>query len=150
MEFYNESDLSKLSILQFSKQLTGDKSINYLNQLVENDERFIFYNADVFRQGVCQVFAYALHKRFGYKVYIISIERGCHIFCKTLDNQYVDVRGMTHSFDEFISGLALPNIKNDTSEAYSFTNDDLNGAHYDIALAFANALIDYDIQRYKI
>ena len=149
MDYYNKSDLSKLTILQFSEQLKDGISIN-LEQLVETDEHFVFDNADVFRQGVCQIFAYALHKRFGYKVYVIRVEIGCHIFCKTLDNQYVDVRGMTHSFNEFISGLALPDIKEDTSEAYSFTYDDLNGDYYDIALAFANVLIEYDIERYKI
>ena len=149
MEFYNESDLSKISILQFSKQLADSKSIENLERLVEYDEHFIFYNADVFRQGVCQLFAYALNQKFGYKVYEINVAGAFHIFCKTLDNQYVDVRGMTPSFSEFICGLELPYIDNDTSVAYAFSDSDFNGDYHDIALAFASALIEHDIQRYK-
>ena len=149
MELYNESDLSKLSIFQFSKQLLDDKSINYSEQLVKDNLHFVFYNADVFRQGVCQLFAYALNQKFGYKVYEIKVASAFHIFCKTLDNQYVDVRGMTPSFSEFICGLELPHIDNDTSVAYSFSDSDFNGDYHDIALAFASALIEHDIQRYK-
>lgn len=149
MDYYNKSDLSKLTILQFSEQLKDSKSIN-LEQLVETDERFVFDNADVFRQGVCQIFAYALHKRFGYKVYEIRIEIGCHIFCKTSDNQYVDVRGITNSFKEFILGTEVPNIEEDNSEIYTFTDEDFSCYYCDIALGFANALIDSDIERYKL
>lgn len=149
MEFYNESDLSKLSIFQFSKELIDSKSVVNLESLVENDERFIFYNADVFRQGVCQLFAYALNQKFGYMVYEIKVAGAFHIFCKTLDNQYVDVRGMTPSFSEFICGLELPHIDNDTSVSYSFSDGDFNGDYHDIALIFANALIEHDLRRYK-
>jgi hypothetical protein len=39
MEFYNKSDLSKISILQFSKQIENSKSID-INQMVENNLDF--------------------------------------------------------------------------------------------------------------
>lgn len=148
MEFYNKSDLSKISILQFSKQIENSKSID-LNQMVENNLDFVFCDADIFRQGVCQLFAYVLNQKFGYKVYEINVAGAFHIFCKTLDNQYVDVRGVTPSFSEFICGLELPHIDNDTSVAYSFLDNDFNGDYHNIALAFASALIEHDIERYK-
>ena len=148
MEFYNKSDLSKISILQFSKQFENSKSID-LNQMVENNLDFVFCDADIFRQGVCQLFAYVLNQKFGYKVYEINVAGAFHIFCKTSDNQYVDVRGMTPSFSEFICGLELPHIDNDTSATYSFSDGDFNGDYRDVALVFANALIEHDIQRYK-
>lgn len=148
MKYYNKSDLSKLGILQFMEKIECGKAMD-LRQIIVNDLRFVFYDADVFRQGVCQLFAYALHQRFGYKVHIIKAQNRCHIFCKTLDNQYVDVRGMTHSFNEFICGLEFLDIKDDTSEAYSFSDDDFTGAYHNVALAFANAIIEHDVQRYK-
>lgn len=149
MGFYNESDLRKITILQFSKQLADSKSVKNLEGLLEKDEHFIFDNADIFRQGVCQLFAYALQQKFGYKVYEIRAGTAFHIFCKTLDNQYVDVRGMTPSFSEFICGLNIPHIDNDTSVAYSFPNSDFNGDYHNVALVFANALIESDLPRYK-
>lgn len=148
MAYYNKSELCRISILEFSKQIERDQLID-LGQMVENDCHFVFYDADMFRQGVCQLFAYVLHRKFGYKVYIIKAEKGFHIFCKTLDGQYVDVRGMTHSFSEFIGGLELPDIKDDTSEPYSFCDNDFDGDYHNVALVFANELIEHDIQRYK-
>ena len=57
---------------------------------------------------------------------------------------------MTYSFNGFISGLTLSDIKEDTSKVYTFTKEDFSCEYCDIALAFANVLIEYDIERYKI
>ncbi len=150
MKYYTETDLIEISIYQFSKELRANNSINYSEELVENDEHFVFYNADIFRQGVCQLFAYALHKRFRYEVYKIQVEKGFHVFCKTLDNKYIDVRGITSSFDDFVKGTGLSYLTNDTSTVYTFVEEDFNGCYYEIALAFANLLIERDIKRYQV
>lgn len=150
MKYYCKKDLLNISIAEFADILKSDPSINYTDALLEDaDTEFILDDADVFRQGVCQLFAFALQEEFGYKVYKISVKGGIHIFCKSPDGaEYIDVRGKTHSFREFILGSDVPITDEDSSEEYSFEEDDFSGDYYDIGLAFARELIRNDRERY--
>ena len=72
-----------------------------------NDDEFSYNYADVLLCGACHIFAESLQKKLGYNLYIIeSIDKkGFHAFCQVcIDNRlyYVDARGMTSSFDEFM------------------------------------------------
>ena len=145
MIYYTKEDLEKISIADFSEELKQIPYINYSDLLVESpDSEFVLDTADIFRQGVCQLFAYALWEAFGYGVYIIRGGCSFHIFCKSKDRlSYIDIRGKTNDFYTFISGLDVPTLPNDVSEPYSFED-------YDIGLAFARVLIMRDTERYGV
>lgn len=72
-----------------------------------DDEDFPFYSAELLLRGSCNHFALSLQKIFGYTPYIIegTSHRGFHAFCQIYRNKrwyYVDARGITTSFDEFM------------------------------------------------
>lgn len=144
--YYSKTDLEQISI---KKYLGTDESITALVDDIDSD--FVLDNADVFRQGVCQLFAYALNEKFEYPVFKIAVDRSFHIFCKSKDGKYyIDVRGITSDYDKFISGVDVPYKPVDNSEPYSFVQGDCTGAHYDIGLLFARAIIEDDEERYQL
>lgn len=80
--YYTKEDLEKISI---KKYLGTDERIV---ELVDGrDSEFVLDNADVFRQGVCQLFAYALNEKYTYPVFIMTVDRCFHIFCKSKDGK---------------------------------------------------------------
>ena len=95
--FYNDADSSK----SLSK-------IRYSDFFVEPDnDEFPYDSADVLLCGSCHIFALSLQKLLNYNVYIIegNKEKGFHVFCQVYRNMkwyYVDARGVTSSFDEFM------------------------------------------------
>lgn len=114
MVYYCKDELQQISI---KKYLGADKTITKL--LDDDNSEFILDNADVFRQGVCQLFAYALHKTYKYPVYKLSVNRGFHIFCKSENGKYyIDVRGITSDFEKFIKDLDVQYTPVDKSCAY--------------------------------
>ena len=151
MNYYKKADLQKIRIESFSEELRNNNQINYSDALVEDiDSDFILDDADIFRQGVCQLFAFALNQKYGYTAYILEVGNGFHIFCKSSDkSEYIDVRGKTKSFEEFVYGSELAYTDIDISKEYVFSDEDFNGEHYDIGLAFAQAIIENDAKRYQ-
>lgn len=72
-----------------------------------NDEEFPYDSAWSLLRGSCNHFAVALNKVLGYTPYIIETpnRKGFHAFCQVCKSgrvYYVDARGMTSSFDEFM------------------------------------------------
>ena len=150
--YYNKNDLIKISIERFEKNLR-EANVGYSKSLLEDPEsEFVLVNADVFRQGVCQLFAYALNEIFKYPIYKIEDNKCFHVFCKSCDGRkYIDVRGVTDNFKRFIAGTeVLSHLQIDTSEAYQLTKEDLIGEYNGIGLEFARAIINADIDRYTI
>lgn len=106
-KYLKENDLNQMVIEKYAMYLENDTNIDFTLEKI-NDELMDcpYTDADDFRQGSCQLFAYALNEKYGYPVYIIEKGPYFHIFCKTKDGlNYVDVRGMTSSFCEFILEL---------------------------------------------
>lgn len=76
--------------------------------------------------GLCTVFAYALHKEFGYEIYSIYDEYDgdeviVHAYCAVPNGEetvYVDVRGYTTDFVLFMDEF---NDSDDTTENYCKT-----------------------------
>ena len=77
------------------------------------DIDFAYNHADVLLCGACHVFAVALQEKLGYNLYVIeeilesewTERKGFHAFCQVNESNrlyYVDARGMTSSFDEFM------------------------------------------------
>ena len=144
--YYSKEDLELISI---KKYLGTDKSIIELVDDIDSD--FVLDNADVFRQGVCQLFAYALKQRFNYPVFVITVDGHLHIFCKSEDGKYyIDVRGITSDFEKFIKGTEVPYTSVDISEPYSFVSEDLTAEYHEIGLRFARAIINEDEERYRL
>lgn len=150
--YYNKNDLIKISIERFEKSLS-DANVGYSKSLLEDPEsEFVLFDADVFRQGVCQLFAYVLNEIFDYPIYRIEENNSFHVFCKSCDgSKYIDVRGVTDNFRRFIAGTeCLYHLPKDTSKVYKLTKEDLSGDYNGIGLEFARAIIKDDIDRYTI
>ncbi len=69
---------------------------------------YLYTSARLFLQGSCNLFALALHEKFGYEVYEIRDceNRLIHVFCKSIyqgQEVYIDVRGATTNFEECFS-----------------------------------------------
>ncbi len=133
---------------------------NYSDSLLEieytdffddvDDDEFPYGTAYVLLNGSCNHFAVSLGKIYNYNVYVIQQidKRGFHAFCQIYKNghwYFVDARGITSSFDEFISGVRT--FVSDEFAIRPMSSDDLveweTGSDYnDEAYAFATAVIN--------
>ena len=85
-------------------------SIPYSAFFDEPDGEFPYSSANDLLSGSCDSFALALHKLLNYSPYIIkeASDKGFHAFCQVYKGgewYYVDARGMTTSFSEFVNGI---------------------------------------------
>ena len=137
--FYQEEDIGKsLSQIRYSDFF-----------IPPDDDDFPYDSAFPLLYGSCNHFAISLQKVFGYNAYIIESIDGCgfHAFCQVYESgiwYYVDARGITTSFDEFMT-VAKEFVKDEYTikpvtsniieewENYSDYNDE--------AYAFAEAVI---------
>ena len=73
-----------------------------------NGGEYVYYDAEVFLHGYCHIFAYALYQKFGYDIYELSnsSDNVIHWCCISKYNEidvYIDVRGITSNFNEFLT-----------------------------------------------
>ena len=113
-----------------------------------DDKDFPYYSAYQLLCGSCHLFALSLKKLLGYSVYIIEgiNERGFHVFCQINKYKkwyYVDARGITSSFNEFMD-IAQTFVTDeyiirqiDDADIVEWKDDD----YYEEATAFAEAVI---------
>lgn len=80
----------------------------------ESDEEIGVYNASQLLHGVCYLFSYALHEVFDYDAFaIMNNDILVHTFCRSqYENRpvYIDARGATTSFDEFLQGFVMDSV----------------------------------------
>lgn len=138
--FYNEGDISKALC-----------NINYTDfwELPDDDE-FPYTSAHQLLYGSCNHFAISLQQLFGYTPYVIqgNNKRGFHVFCQVYKNRkwyYVDARGITSSFDEFMDMAKM--FVNDEYTIRPVSIDDIEEWERDSkynseAYAFSKAVID--------
>lgn len=129
------------------KELEGKDINQYLAEIssyinisdeVLDDESFVVFDADDFRQGACHIFAHELTKKYGYPVFVIEKDANPHIFCKSKDGRYyIDVRGVTDDFSEFIRTLEYFYDTEDKSEPYEFLREDFEEKYTEIYEVFA-------------
>ena len=147
--YYHKEELGNICIKEY---LEMDKQL--LDMIDASDDCFPFEFADIFLQGVCQLFAYALNEQFGYPVYIIEElpePKKVHVFCKSNDKEkYIDIRGITSIFNTLMKEKILFGCSSDTSKEYLFVEDDFSGDYYSIALDFARSIIEADKSRYQL
>ena len=85
-------------------------NVDYADFFVySDDEEFPYDSAHQLLYGSCHHFAMALKEILGYNAYIIegNNKKGFHAFCQIYDRikkqwYYIDARGITTSFDEFM------------------------------------------------
>lgn len=150
-KYYEKQDLIKLQINDYLDEMKLSEDEKKVIMEDRGEDEFVITDADIFRQGDCQLFAYVLNKKWKYKVYKIQQDKSFHIFCKSPDGRaYIDVRGITCDFHEFIVGLNILDLQKDISEEYRFKEDDFEEPYANISIAFAEALIESDERRYKL
>lgn len=122
-----------------------------------DDEYFPYDSAHELLCGSCHHFALSLRKVFGYVPYIIEgkNKRGFHAFCQIYRNRnwyYVDARGITSSFDEFMK-VAKTFVTDeyiirpvDSADIEEWDSDDYNEEAY----AFAEAVIQKHKECYTL
>ena len=127
--------------------------INYTDFFENSDDKFFLYdNALQLLRGSCHLFALSLSKILGYSPYLIENRSGgFHAFCQVHKNNqlfYIDARGATTSFDEFMD--VAGDFVHDEFIVREITQQDIeewenNEDYYEEALAFAEAVIkDYE------
>lgn len=137
--FYNEDN--------FSEALC---SINYTDFFeYPDDDEFPYDSAHSLLCGSCHHFALALNKVMGYNAYIIqgNDKKSFHAFCQIYRGKnwyYVDARGITSSFDEFLT--VAREFVGDEYTIRPVTAEDIDewkkdSDYDDEALAFAEAVI---------
>ena len=122
---------------------------------VPDDDEFPYCTAHELLRGSCHIFSLGLQKVFGYTPYIIEgkNKRSFHSFCQIYNSQkriwyYIDARGVTTSFDEFLD--VAKEFVSDEYTIRQMNEEDIkelkkDDNHYEIALDFAVAVIE----RYK-
>lgn len=123
-----------------------------------DDEDFPYDTAHSLLRGSCNHFAVALKNVLGYTPYIIEETegKGFHAFCQVYKDwrlYYVDARGMTSSFDEFMvvarefvrGEYTIREATQDVIEEWESDSE-----YNDEAYAFAEAVIKKYIQCYTV
>ena len=123
-----------------------------------NDDEFPYDSAHALLRGSCNHFAVALKNVLGYTPYIIETidKRGFHAFCQVSRNgrlYYVDARGVTSSYDEFMV-VAREFVRGEytISQATSEVIEEWeSGSEYnEEAYAFAEAMIRKYLEYYTV
>lgn len=138
--------LSKIQNLQFVDP--EDDSSEFHN---------VYEDASIFLQGACHLFSLALHQEFGYDAFEIRKGTSCHCFCRAMyqgEPVYIDVRGATTSWEDFLSGTFADFhdhdeiVPQDIEETAKLNDpDDLYAAD---GLAFAKHLIHEHPEYYNV
>ena len=123
-----------------------------------DDETFPYNSAETLLRGSCHHFALSLQKVLGYNPYIIqgNDKKSFHAFCQIYKGRtwyYVDARGITSSFDEFMSvarefvsdEYTIMPVTQETIEEWKEDSDYDNEA-----FAFAEAVIEKNIECYML
>lgn len=122
-----------------------------------DDEDFPYTAACQLLRGSCNHFALGLQNTLGYTPYIIQDDNkvSFHAFCQVYIKGtwfYIDARGVTTSFDEFMS-VAREFVSDkftirvvDEADIADWEKDD----YYDEAVAFAEAVIENNKECYTV
>ena len=120
-------------------------------EICDPDETCPYVDASDFLMGSCQLFAIELNKKFGYPIYAIILKgQMIHCFCQVQKNEttyYIDVRGITNDYSNFLSETNVLKESNFVIKEYivdSFDEWD------EIGLKFAQLLIEKNPEYYKI
>ena len=154
VDYYSGYYLKGQSIYEIEKILQQEKIEDYPE--IEFDDPYEtcpYDSASDFLMGSCELFALALHNKFGYTVFeIVSSGRLVHTFCmKAGSRVFIDIRGITSNEDDFMSGVRILEgdgyeiRPRDISEDQGLLNE------WDsLAMEFANAIINRHPKYYEV
>lgn len=133
------------------------ESVTYeevMGRKTPDDEEFIYDNAEIFLNGSCQLFSYALMEKFGYAPYKIKDRDHVHYFCQASYQKkrvYVDVRGMTTDFGEFLQSSCISDDEAIIITPQEISDEELFEIKQDKiwGLPFAKAIIERDTTCYS-
>jgi len=113
-----------------------------------------YNDAQVFLHGSCDLFAIALHQKYGYAGLHLKTDQNedAHYFC-SIENEgktlYIDVRGVTDNqhtiIDEFLAG-----VKSYSVIPYTFPHEDSLSAEEQYGLAFAKQILSDNPDIYDV
>lgn len=119
------------------------------------DEEFPYDTARTLLCGSCHLFALALKEILGYTPYVIegNNKKGFHAFCQVYKDRrwyYIDARGITSSFDEFLYGIrtfvsdeyTIRILEDKDIEKWKTENNEYNDDYEEKGFLFARAVID--------
>lgn len=145
-------ELNKIEIPQFMEGIDTNQ-----------DDGNSYCTAGDFLTGSCQLFALTLHRKFGYTVYEIIRKKDLndpdkdslvHAFCKFQYDGidlYVDVRGITSEYDNFMKGVILPENEACAVRPRDLKKDNADLSETDIwATCFAAYIIDQHPEYYSL
>lgn len=157
---YLEDELGEITRDQFLQDILSLKEQGEILQVIETDsDQYYVSDANDFKQGLCQLFALALHDIFGYNTFLFKNGSSSHYFCKAAfetEILYIDVRGIISDFQRFISFLVLDDReRKDTSTEYDIDQErpSINQLADIMAYSFAKWIIEkrknlYDVDYY--
>lgn len=136
------------------------KEIDYEGHLAQIDDEEHLTSAECLLRGSCQAFALKVEAILGYRAFIIKSYngRGHHVFCQAIingKNAFIDARGVTTSFDEFME-VAAEFVKGpfvirsvDEKDIAEWQRNSDTNSHKE-HLALAEAVIKANIECYKL
>lgn len=120
-------------------------------EIDDPNERCPYTDASDFLMGSCQLFAIELNEKYGYPIYEINLNgQLIHCFCKVQENDttyYIDVRGITTDFTEFMSEVNVLASANFKIKEYA---DESLDEWDEVGLRFARLLIERNPEYYEI
>ena len=131
-----------------SHKLQDVNNPNYKDCVFKNGDDNVYEDADIFLHGACQLFALALHKKFGYDAYKLETPDNsfAHCFCKYNYkgiNFFIDVRGITSNINDVI--LEFTSNTNYNIDNYTLADEKILEDSELEGLKFA----DYIIKKYS-
>lgn len=129
--------------------------IENFSEIVYNDpyESCPYASADDFLMGSCELFALALHNKYGYDVFeVVSDGKMVHTFCKEDDfNAFIDVRGITENINDFMDGVMISSGTDYEIRPRDISEDQRLSNEWDsLAMEFANAIINRHPDYYDV
>ena len=125
------------------------------NSIIINDNAnpFEIFRTSEFMMGACDIFALCLKETFKYQMCKITEDNKIHYFCidsSKSEKYYIDVRGFTTSYSEFVSYYSVPSNGNmhtaDTNEEKEIKSQD----YYIDGKKFAEKIIKNNKNIYDI
>lgn len=153
--YYCKVSRERWDINEFLKEAQNPQFVDPEDD--SSDFHNVYGDASIFIQGACHLFSLALHQEFDYDAFEIRKGTPCHFFCRATYQGapiYIDVRGATTSWEEFLSGtfadfhdydeIVPQNIK-ETAKL-----DDPDDLYTEDGLAFAKYLLHKNPEYYNI
>ena len=135
------------------KEITYE-NINFTLEEKNILDNYCIDNGLIFLRGICYIFAYALHMNFNYDIYVLNDgTKKIHWFCKTTykgEDVFIDVRGITNSEEELISGMIFNDNKNYIIELYKDIENDFGDEYFDLGFVFAEDIINQNRNYYEV